>query len=656
MDAVLLAARITFAAVFLISGLAKALDRSGTIQSLIDFGVPNRIARAIATGLPLVELAVAVLLIPTATAWASSIAGMALLTVFTGAIAFALATGRRPDCHCFGQLYSSRIGWSTILRNLFLAGLLSPMLIFGLSDPGYSAVNWMHDLSLVEQIGMAISIAMFVILAAQGWFSFQLLKQNGRILVRLDALEASVQHNPGQFLGAPAQMAPAGGLAVGSMAPGFSLQGLFGETVTLQSLLSRRKPTVIIFSDPKCGPCNSLMPTVADWQSDPAGKMNIVVVSRESIEINRAKREEYGLESVLLQNDREVAEAYQSYGTPSAVAISPDGTIQSPLAQGAEAIRQLISSLASGSNGGLGESVPVIPSPLPSSNGHDHHTHEQAHVTLGAKAPQVRLADLSGQMVDLANFSRSRIALLFWNPGCGFCQQMLADLKEWESTRTKQMPKLMLVSTGDVETNRSMGLRSPVLLDDAFDTGRKFGASGTPSAVLIDAKGKIASEVVVGASNVMGLLSGKIPAAKSNGNGRAQPTPLLSIGMPAPEIRLPDLENQIRSTKNHLGRKALILFWNPSCGYCQSILPSIQTWEKNTKGNGWLDLVLVSTGGSQANRAMALSSTVLIEPSFQTGHKFGATGTPTAVLIDEDGNIASDLAVGGDAVLNLMGA
>ena len=95
--------------------------------------------------------------------------------------------------------------------------------------------------------------------------------------------------------------------------------------------------------------------------------------------------------------------------------------------------------------------------------------------------------------------------MLFWNPGCGFCQQMLPDLKEWEATSPEDAPKLLVVSAGSEEANKEMGLTSPVLLDQQFAVGRAFGASGTPSAVLVDAEGKVASEVAVGAPAVMEL-------------------------------------------------------------------------------------------------------------------------------------------------------
>jgi protein-disulfide isomerase len=117
----------------------------------------------------------------------------------------------------------------------------------------------------------------------------------------------------------------------------------------------------------------------------------------------------------------------------------------------------------------------------------------------------VKLQDLEGKTVELADFRGEKTLVLFWNPGCGFCQQMLADLKQWEAGASEGAPKLLVVSAGSEEANREMGLTSPVLLDQNFATGRAFGASGTPSAVLVDAQGNMASEVAVGAPAVMEL-------------------------------------------------------------------------------------------------------------------------------------------------------
>jgi thiol-disulfide isomerase/thioredoxin len=138
----------------------------------------------------------------------------------------------------------------------------------------------------------------------------------------------------------------------------------------------------------------------------------------------------------------------------------------------------------------------------------------------------------------VADFKGSKAMLLFWNPGCGFCRKMTDELKQWEANPPKDSPKLLIVSTGTVEANQAMGLSSTTVLDEGFQTGRAFGASGTPSAILIDASGKIASEVAVGGPNVMALATGKQPAPQE-----AQPqAPASKKGQAAPEVKLKDID------------------------------------------------------------------------------------------------------------------
>ena len=90
-------------------------------------------------------------------------------------------------------------------------------------------------------------------------------------------------------------------------------------------------------------------------------------------------------------------------------------------------------------------------------------------------------------------------------PGCGFCKRMVGDLNDWMGSRPAGSPDVVLVSTGTAEANRDMGINAKTLLDEGFSTGRKFGAGGTPSAILIDETGKIASDVAVGAQAVLTL-------------------------------------------------------------------------------------------------------------------------------------------------------
>ncbi len=63
----------------------------------------------------------------------------------------------------------------------------------------------------------------------------------------------------------------------------------------------------------------------------------------------------------------------------------------------------------------------------------------------------------------------------------------------------EEWPKAPLVSAGAEEASSHMRTSSPAALNQNFATGRAFGAIGTPSAMLVDSEGTVASELAVGA-------------------------------------------------------------------------------------------------------------------------------------------------------------
>jgi thiol-disulfide isomerase/thioredoxin len=508
----LLVARLLLALVFAVAGAAKLADREGSRRAIVDFGVPPALAAPLGLLLPLGELAAAAALLPASTAWWGALGALALLSLFVVGISINLARGRKPDCHCFGQLHSAPAGWKTLARNGVLAPLAGFVLWEGYEGgAGPSALSWLGSLSTAQLLGLLGGLVVLALLAGQWGFLLHLLRQNGRLLVRLEALEARVAAGssvaPSEN-GTPVHQAE--GLPVGSPAPEFGLLGLHGETLTLDALRSSDKPVMLLFTDPGCGPCNALLPEVGRWQEEHAQKLTLALVSRGEVEENKTKAQEHALTNVLLQKDWEISEAYEVRGTPSAVLVSPDGKVASPVAGGAEGIRGLLA-YAVGERAQLPMQPQTQGQPCPNCgkvhpNGHAAaQPAERTGPKVGEPAPEVKLPELEGNELALADFKGEDILVLFWNPGCGFCQQMLPDLKEWESKAPESAPRLLVLSAGSEEANREMGLTSPVLLDQQFAAGSSFGASGTPSAVLVDAEGKVASEVAVGASAVMEL-------------------------------------------------------------------------------------------------------------------------------------------------------
>lgn len=464
LETFLLIARIVLAAVFGTAGIAKLADLKGSRSSLAQFGLPVFAVPAGAALLPVAELVCAIALLRASWTWWGALGALGLLLLFTVAITVSLVRGHTPDCRCFGQLRSSPVGWSTVARNLVLAGLAALLVWQGPPYAGPADI-----LAGFSPTGQAVLILALIVVAqtvAGAVVLYHLLRQHGRALHRIDALEAKLG-----IVNGP----PPAGLPVDAEAPAFRLTDLDNVTVTLDALRASGKPVLLFFSEPGCGACDTILPEVGRWQREHAGTLVVVPISRGTADVNRAKGKIHSVGGILLQRDREVAAMYRVENTPSAVLLR-DGRIASPLAVGPDAIRALVREA-------------TRPPPLKK----------------GERVPSVELRDLGGGTMDLANLRGRLTMLLFWNPSCGYCASMLDDVKAWERGRTNEAPQLVVISAGSPKANREQGFQSRVLLDPRFDAGDRFGAGGTPSAVIVDEDGRVASEVGVGADAVWAL-------------------------------------------------------------------------------------------------------------------------------------------------------
>jgi thiol-disulfide isomerase/thioredoxin len=473
-----LASRALLAAVFAVSGVAKLATRTRTRDSLAEFGVPTRFAGISAIVLVLAELTVATLLLPIPTALYGGAGALALLMVFSTAIAVNLSLHRKPRCNCFGQLHSEPIGWSTLVRNLGF-GAMAGIVVWDGRDPNaLSIFGWTHFLTTAGSVAIVLSVSNFILLLAAAAFLAQIVRQQGRMLLRMEELEQ------GGAAKAESQGAADGGksgLPLGTPAPAFELNALAGGRTSLGELLREQKPLLLLFSHPECGPCQALLPDIPRWQRDLIEYAAMAVVAEGSAAANRAKFEPLGIRRALIQERREVSESYQAWGTPAAVLIAPDGTIASYVAQGADAIRALVGSLR------------------------PKRTLDVPAVAMGDLAPDLKFQSLWGESVALSDLRERETLLLFWNPHCGYCTKMLPELKAWEAEVSPDAPQLLVISTGSVSESRAMGLSSVVVLDAESQAAHAFAARGTPMAVLLDGDGRVASHVAAGAPAVFAL-------------------------------------------------------------------------------------------------------------------------------------------------------
>jgi peroxiredoxin len=218
----------------------------------------------------------------------------------------------------------------------------------------------------------------WALILAGCWLGWQLLGQNGRILLRLDTLEKQLDKQqvpdekmvPTQAGGRESQAnaepelagSAAGndeersarfsnhslahsklkrdGLKAGTPAPDFRLPRLEGGELSLTEL--RGRMVLLVFSSPSCGPCNMLAPRLEEFHRQEP-ELELVMISRGEPEANRDKVKEHGLTfMVALQKQWEISREYAIFSTPAAYLIDTTGIIIADVAVGGDAIEGLM--------------------------------------------------------------------------------------------------------------------------------------------------------------------------------------------------------------------------------------------------------------------------------------------------------------------------
>jgi peroxiredoxin len=365
-------------------------------------------------------------------------------------------------------------------------------------------------------VGMSL---LFLLVIRALWMSYQLMVQNGRMMLRVEELETQIKR--AGVAPAPASP-PRPQLAFGSAAPEFELPDLDGTRHSLAEF--RGKRVLLLFSGPGCGFCLKMYPDLAALPID--GKHNHpipVMITNGDAERNREHVKEYKIRGpVLLQEGMTVASEYMVTGTPMGYIIDEQGNIASDLAVGANALMSLakapplVRNGASAQNGSHQNGNGTANGKA--NKGLDQSRINREGLRAGTAAPMFRLPQVDGGELNLKEYHGRRTLLVFSDPDCGPCDRLAPQLEELHRTRNDF--SILMVSRRDEEANRkkieSLGLTFPVVLQKNWEISKLYGMFATPIAYLINEQGIIVSDVAKGVDPILALVS--TPESMANGS------------------------------------------------------------------------------------------------------------------------------------------
>jgi len=341
-----------------------------------------------------------------------------------------------------------------------------------------------------------VFVGLLVVAVVAAWsLILQLLRQQGRLLLRLEALEQGAALPPGAAAnGAPQRPE---GIAPATEFPSFRLPDLAGRDVALEDLRGRR--VLLVHWDPRCGFCGKIAPDLATLQGD-LRKRNteLVLVSYRDPDENRLFAEERGLDcAVLLQRDAETIAGFARMGTPVAYLLDERGRVAKPVAVGANEVPELAEH-AAGKRKRLTSERSLAESRI-----------EREGLRPGTPAPAFSLPDLAGRTISLDDYRGRGVLLVFSDPHCGPCNHLGPDLARLHEDHGDNGVAFLMVSRGGVDENRRKaeehGIDFPVVIQPGWKLSKEYGIFATPVAFLIDEHGVIAREVARGAPEIVRL-------------------------------------------------------------------------------------------------------------------------------------------------------
>lgn len=280
---------------------------------------------------------------------------------------------------------------------------------------------------------------------------------------------------------------------------------------------------------------------------------------------------------------------------------------------------------------------------------------------IGAPLPAFAIPDINGKIVQFDHLLAQGKPLLFLFVGaaCQPCEALMPEIHEWEGDLQDKL-KIVFISSGDRNKNlEKFGneLSRVVLIEKTREFALTVNAKWTPTALFVGSDGNIASHIAAGDVAIRRLIE-KIKDEDLNKefvhflglNGFGKPR----IGQRIPSFSMTDIKGKEIRDEHFEGRKTLVAFSSLTCPHCVVLMNQIRDWEK-TKRPANPNFVIFSDGEAAEYEKLGLDSPVLLEKDYTVAKKFGMLGLPSAVLINEDGIIVTEAAIGPTNIWALIG-
>jgi peroxiredoxin len=131
--------------------------------------------------------------------------------------------------------------------------------------------------------------------------------------------------------------------------------------------------------------------------------------------------------------------------------------------------------------------------------------------------------------------------------------------------------------------------------------------------------------------------------------------PGLPVGTLAPDFALTSTSGETVTLADLRsgGKPVGLVFVSPDCGPCSELFPEVTRWQRALAGG--ITLALISTGTAEENRkAVGDNGTnVLLQEEYEVTMAYRVASTPTTVVVNPDGRIASPPA-SGNAIESLI--